>query len=80
MPPFRFESRRLRVPKSRFRLVAIKPRSTPGFRGDKAEAKPLLAGLSERLEALPVGEDRARAPLRLLRCYTVFLQPNRENR
>ena len=52
MPPFRFASRRLRVPKSRFRLAAYKPRSTPGFRGDKAAAKPLLAGLTERLEAL----------------------------
>ena len=36
----------------RFRLAGRKPRSTPGFRGDKRSAQPLIAALTKRLETL----------------------------
>ncbi len=49
---FRLDTKRVRVNGRGFRLAAHKPRATPGFRGDKSAAKPLIAALTARLEAL----------------------------
>lgn len=51
-PLYRLDATRLRVAPRRFRLADFKPRSTPGFRGDKAKASELADALTERLESL----------------------------
>jgi PPK2 family polyphosphate:nucleotide phosphotransferase len=52
MKALALDTRKLRVPKSGFRLAEFKPRSTPGYRGDKSGALPRLAELTARLESL----------------------------
>jgi len=49
---FRLDPRRLRVGPRGFRLASFKPRSTPGFDGDKEEGRELADALSRRLEEL----------------------------
>jgi PPK2 family polyphosphate:nucleotide phosphotransferase len=48
---FRLDARRLQAGR-KTRLAEHKPRSTPGFRGDKAAAKPVIDELSRKLETL----------------------------
>lgn len=49
--PFRLDARRLKAGR-KTRLADHKPRSTPGFGGDKAASRPAIDELTQRLEAL----------------------------